>query len=225
MNTNFAHLGKRIAASVVIPAGKLKIHGEFDLPASPRGIVVFVHVGGHHLPRNYCVARAIRNAGIGTLLVDLLTPQDVYRDKITGIVRYDLVVLAQRLVEVAQWLREQRVTAGIKLGFFGTGTGGGASLLTAADLGDQVTAVVSCSGRPNLSSKTLALVTAPTLLVVGGWDEQMTALNHEVYAKLHCEKDLQVLPRASHLFEEPGKLEQVALLSADWFGKHMGGER
>jgi dienelactone hydrolase len=138
--------------------------------------------------------------------------------------RFDIALLAQRLVKVAQWLKVQPDTAGLKLGFFGASTGGGAALVAAAELGDQIAAVVSRGGRPDLAGKALASVTAPTLLIVGGWDEPVIALNHEAFAKLTCNKDFRIVPGATHLFEEPGKLEQVAHLSADWFAQHMGGE-
>lgn len=226
MNTTVAPPKKRISSSVVISAGEVELQGELDLPPGAPGIVVFAHGSGssRHSPRNHFVARVIRNAGIGTLLLDLLTPQEEQLDEITGALRFDIALLAQRLVEVAQWLKLQPDTAALKLGFFGASTGGGAALVAAAELGDQIAAVVSRGGRPDLAGKALASVTAPTLLIVGGWDEPVIALNHEAYAKLNCQKDFRIVPGATHLFEEPGKLEQVAHLSADWFSQHLGGE-
>ncbi len=226
MNTTTAPPKKRISSSVVISAGEVELQGELDLPPGAPGIVVFAHGSGssRHSPRNHFVARVIRNAGIGTLLLDLLTPQEEQLDEITGALRFDIALLAQRLVEVAQWLKVQPDTGGLKLGFFGASTGGGAALVAAAELGDQIAAVVSRGGRPDLAGKALASVTAPTLLIVGGWDEPVIALNHEAYAKLNCKKDFRIVPGATHLFEEPGKLEQVAHLSADWFSQHLGGE-
>ena len=226
MNTTVAPPKKRISSSVVISAGEVELQGELDLPPGAPGIVVFAHGSGssRHSPRNHFVARVIRNAGIGTLLLDLLTPQEEQLDEITGALRFDIALLAQRLVEVAQWLKVQPDTGGLKLGFFGASTGGGAALVAAAELGDQIAAVVSRGGRPDLAGKALASVTAPTLLIVGGWDEPVIALNHEAYAKLNCQKDFRIVPGATHLFEEPGKLEQVAHLSADWFSQHLGGE-
>ncbi|MES2467936.1 MAG: alpha/beta hydrolase [Verrucomicrobiota bacterium] len=226
MNTTTAPPKKRISSSVVISAGEVELQGELELPPGAPGIVVFAHGSGssRHSPRNHFVARMIRSAGIGTLLLDLLTPQEEQLDEITGALRFDIALLAQRLVEVAQWLNVQPDTAGLKLGFFGASTGGGAALVAAAELGNQIAAVVSRGGRPDLAGKALAAVTAPTLLIVGGWDEPVIALNHEAYAKLNGKKDFRIVPGATHLFEEPGKLEQVAQLSADWFSQHMGGE-
>jgi dienelactone hydrolase len=226
MNTTVAAPKKRISSSVVISAGEVELQGELELPPGAPGIVVFAHGSGssRHSPRNHFVARVLRSASIGTLLLDLLTPQEEDLDEITEALRFDIALLAQRLVKVAQWLKVQPDTAGLKLGFFGASTGGGAALVAAAELGDQIAAVVSRGGRPDLAGKALASVTAPTLLIVGGWDEPVIALNHEAFAKLTCNKDFRIVPGATHLFEEPGKLEQVAHLSADWFAQHMGGE-
>lgn len=227
MNTSIAPPKPRISLSVVISAGEVELQGELELPPGAPGIVVFAHGSGssRHSPRNHLVARVIRGAGIGTLLLDLLTADEEQHDNITGALRFDIELLAQRLVEVTQWLRAQPDTAGLKVGLFGASTGAGAALLAAADLGDQIiAAVVSRGGRPDLAGRALALVRSPTLLIVGGWDEPVIALNYEAYSKLLCEKDFRIVPGATHLFEEPGKLEQIAHLSAGWFSKYMGGE-
>jgi putative phosphoribosyl transferase len=225
MNTTIGSLKDEISTTVTISAGEVELHGELDLPPGAPGVVVFAHGSGssRHSPRNQFVARVIRGAGIGTLLLDLLTPQEEHMDNITGALRFDIQLLAQRLVEVTQWLKVYPYTAGLKVGMFGASTGGGAALVAAADLGGQIAAVVSRGGRPDLAGSALPLVSAPTLLIVGGWDDQVIGLNEQAYGKLRCEKDLRIVPGATHLFEEPGKLEQVAQLSAAWFSQHMGG--
>jgi putative phosphoribosyl transferase len=225
MNPTITSHKEKIASSVTISAGEVELHGELDLPPDAPGVVVFAHGSGssRHSPRNRFVARVIRGAGIGTLLLDLLTPHEEHMDDITGALRFDIQLLAQRLVEVAQWLRSYPYTEGLKIGMFGASTGGGAALVAAAELGAQIAAVVSRGGRPDLAGSALPLVSAPTLLIVGGWDQQVVALNEQAYAKLRCKKDLRIVSGATHLFEEPGKLEQVAQLSAAWFGQHMGG--
>ena len=213
-------------SAVAISVGDVELEGELDLPANAPGVVLFVHGSGssRHSPRNEFVARVIREAGIGTLLFDLLTQDEERQDMVTRTLRFDIELLAKRLVAATRWLRKQPEARGLKVGYFGASTGGGAALVAAAELGDHVAAVVSRGGRPDLAGEALRRVRSPTLLIIGGHDGTVISLNNEAYAQLRCEKDIQIVPGATHLFEEPGKLEQVARISADWFSKHLGGE-
>ena len=154
--------------------------------------------------------------------MDLLTLREEQEDAVTGALRFDLDLLAKRLIGATRWLEQQPETRGLKVGYFGASTGGGSALMAAAELGGQVAAVVSHGGRPDLAGQALPLVRSPTLLIVGGYDEMVICLNEEAFEKLRCVKAFRIVTSATHLFEEPGKLEQVAQLSADWFSKHMG---
>jgi dienelactone hydrolase len=202
----------------------VELKGELELPAYAPGVVLFVHGSGssRHSPRNQFVAEMIRETGLGTLVFDLLTRREEQQDANTGSLRFDLDLMAQRLIGVTRWMEKQTEARGLKLGYFGSSTGGAAALKAAAELGDRIAAVVSRGGRPDLASNVLHQVRSPTLLIVGGYDELVLCLNHEAYEKLHCEKDFRVIPCATHLFEEPGKMEQVAEISAQWFSRHMG---
>ncbi|OYW31295.1 MAG: hydrolase [Chthoniobacter sp. 12-60-6] len=215
---------KVLRRTVIIPTGFVELKGDLELPANAPGVVLFVHGSGSSRlsTRNQFVARTIRDAGLGTLLFDLLTEEEEQQDAITGALRFDIDQLAQRLIGVTRWLEKQPETRGLKLGYFGASTGGAAALMAAAELGDEIAAVVSRGGRPDLAGSALLRVCSPTLLIVGGYDEMVLCLNNEAYEKLHCEKEFRVVPCASHLFEEPGKLEQVAQISANWFKRHMG---
>jgi dienelactone hydrolase len=212
-------------SSKIIPAGFVNLQGDLEVPEGATGIVTFVHGSGssRHSPRNKYVASLFRGAGFGTLLFDLLTKSEEQNDAFTGALRFDIDLLAKRLIGVTQWLENQPETRGLKIGYFGASTGGAAALLAAAELGDRIAAVVSRGGRPDLAGDALRLVRSPTLLIVGGLDDVVICLNEEAYAKLKCEKDFRIVPGATHLFEEPGKLEQVAKFSADWFTRHLGG--
>ncbi|WP_395748493.1 dienelactone hydrolase family protein [Prosthecobacter sp.] len=216
---------KVLPTTVKIPAGYVELKGELELPADAPGVVIFVHGSGssRHSPRNQYVAQMMREAGLGTLLFDLLTPAEEQQDARTSGLRFEIDTLAQRLVSVTRWLEQQPETRGLKLGYFGACTGGAAALMAAAQLGDQIAAVVSRGGRPDLAGNALREVRSPTLFVVGGCDELVLCLNSEAFEKLRCKKEFRVVPSASHLFEEPGKLEQVAQISAHWFRAHMGG--
>lgn len=216
--------------SVQIPAGEAVLHGELMLPRDARAIVLFAHGSGssRHSPRNQFVARVIREAGIATLLFDLLTAEEESVDVYTRHLRFDIDLLAERLVSATNWLEEmgQQITAQTALqprrvGFFGASTGGGAALVAAARLGEKAGAVVSRGGRPDLAGAALPQVKAPTLLIVGGEDTPVIELNEQAYAELRCPKELQIIPGATHLFEEPGTLEQVAQLAAEWFSQHL----
>lgn len=211
-------------APVQIPTGFADLKGDLEVPLHAPGLVLFVHGSGssRHSPRNQFVAKIIRAAGLGTLLFDLLTEKEEQQDTSTGTLRFDIGLMAMRLLSVTRWVQNHPPTRGLKLGFFGGSTGAAAALMAAADLGSQIAAVVSRGGRPDLAGDALLHVLSPTLLIVGGYDERVLCLNHEAFEKLRCEKEFRVVPRATHLFEEPGRLEQVAQLSAHWFTSHMG---
>jgi dienelactone hydrolase len=212
-----------VREEVRIPAGSVSLDGELCVPADAPGLVLFAHGSGssRHSPRNQFVAGVIREAGIGTLLFDLLTPQEEQVDDVTRELRFDIGLLARRLATAAQWAAQQPATRELRMGFFGASTGGGAALVAAAQLGNRVDAVVSRGGRPDLAGEALEKVKCPTLLIVGGLDHGVIQLNERAYAQLHCQKELKIIPRATHLFAEPGRLEQVARLSAGWFQHHL----
>jgi putative phosphoribosyl transferase len=203
-----------------IPAGTATIEGMLEIPEHAVGLVLFAHGSGssRHSPRNNYVAGVLRQAGVGTLLMDLLTPQED-RDYAR---RFDIALLTQRLLDAARWVVSQDATRELPLGFFGASTGAAAALEAAAILGADARAVVSRGGRPDLASRhALATVTAPTLLLVGGFDDVVIELNQRAYDQLHCKKELVIVPGATHLFEEPGTLEEVARQAAAWFARHL----
>jgi putative phosphoribosyl transferase len=206
--------------TVQIPVGGAQIEGALELPDSPIGLVLFAHGSGssRHSPRNNYVARVLREHGIGTLLMDLLTPQED-RDYAR---RFDIDLLVERLLESARWAGQQPGTASLPLGYFGASTGAAAALRAAAQ-DSSIAAVVSRGGRPDLaSSDELRQVKAPTLFLVGGQDFGVIELNESAFAHLECEKRFVIIPGATHLFEEPGTLEQVAEQAAGWFEKNFG---
>jgi len=191
-----------------------------ELPANAQGIVLFAHGSGSSRlsPRNNYVARELRAAGHGTLLLDLLTRDE---DQ-TYETRFDIGLLTRRLADATRWLKEHRETGNLPLGLFGASTGAAAALRVAADLPRDVAAVVSRGGRPDLAGNDkLAQVLAPTLLIVGGADYQVIELNEMAYRELRCGKQMEIVPGATHLFEEPGALENVAALAARWFTRHL----
>lgn len=211
LHESAVHIG--VDAGVVLP-------GDLVLPPRPMGLVVFAHGSGssRHSPRNRHVARQLQRAGMATLLTDLLTPQED-EDETR---RFDIALLARRLDAVTQWARQQPATAALPVGYFGASTGAAAALWAAADQGDTIAAVVSRGGRPDLAgTHALARVTAPTLLLVGGHDGHVLELNRKALARLHCPKRLQVVPGATHLFEEPGTLDQVAREALMWFAEYF----
>jgi dienelactone hydrolase len=199
------------------------LEGELKLPPRAGGVVIFAHGSGSSRlsPRNQYVARVLREAGLATLLFDLLTAEEEHEDIATRRLRFDIAMLARRLVDATRWLLEQSEAQGFRAGYFGASTGGGAALVAAAELGSAVHAVVSRGGRPDLAGEALPRVTTPTLLIVGEWDDVVLRLNEQALAQLRCEKELQVVPRATHLFEEAGALEKVAKLATAWFKKHL----
>jgi len=208
---------------VHIPCGAATLEGTLVIPPEASGIVVFAHGSGssRHSPRNQFVARVIRESGNGALLFDLLTADEEIEDNLTRRLRFDIELLARRLVEVTRWLVAQPAARDLGIGYFGSSTGGGAALVAAAEIGRRIDAVVSRGGRPDLAGDALARVQSPTLLIVGGYDDVVIRLNEEALAELHCEKELKILPGATHLFEEPGTLDAVAHLAVDWFRRHF----
>jgi predicted alpha/beta-hydrolase family hydrolase len=208
---------------VAIPASGVTLRGTLEIPDDAQGLVLFAHGSGssRHSPRNRQVAHALQDAALATLLFDLLTVDEETIDHRTGHLRFNVGLLAQRLVEASQWVFKQRDTRGLPLGYFGASTGAAAALIAAAALEDQVGAVVSRGGRPDLAGQALEHVSAPTLLIVGERDEHVLDLNREAYARMHCTRELVVVPHATHLFEEPGALEKVAGLAIDWYRRYL----
>ena len=209
------------AKDVYIRSGAVQLQGDLNISAGARGVVLFAHGSGssRHSPRNQFVARTIREAGVGTLLFDLLTAEEEAVDIHTRHLRFDIGLLADRLIDATDWIKGEFDY--LSVGYFGSSTGGGAALVAAAEVGDRVGAVVSRGGRPDLAGDALPKVKSPTLLIVGGLDYPVIELNQEALARLRCEKELKIVPGATHLFEEPGTLEEVARLAADWFGRHL----
>src|SRR5262245_12214195 len=212
-----------LTRDVRIPAGRAHLEGELKIPADAPGVVLFAHGSGsgRHSPRNQFVARVIRESGNGTLLFDLLTREEEIEDNVTGRLRFDIGLLAQRLVDATRWLSGQPEAGQLGIGYFGSSTGGGAALVAAAEVGQRIGAVVSRGGRPDLAANELPRVQSPTLLIVGEYDDVVIRLNEEAMARLRCEKQMKIIPRATHLFEEEGALEQVARLAAAWFRRHL----
>jgi dienelactone hydrolase len=211
--------------AVRVPAGGVTLEGNLGVPAGATGAVLFAHGSGsgRHSPRNRFVAGQLRAAGLATLLIDLLTAQEEVVDQATGHLRFDIHLLADRLVAATDWLGNDPRTAGLSVGYFGASTGAAAALVAAARRPDRVGAVISRGGRPDLAGRALPDVKAPTLLIIGGDDTPVIPLNEVALQRLAAPvKTLTIVPGASHLFEEPGKLEMVAGLAADWFTRHLG---
>jgi putative phosphoribosyl transferase len=207
-------------SSVNIPAGPIKLDGELILPPSAKGVVLFAHGSGssRFSPRNTYVAEVLQKRGIGTLLFDLLTREEDQNYE----TRFDIALLTHRLLAATAWLQAEPNTKFLSLGYFGASTGAAAALQAAAKIGDKISAVVSRGGRPDLAgAAALSRVTAPTLLIVGGADYGVIELNQQADALLNCDRKLTLVPGATHLFEEPGTLQQAANLAADWFEQHL----
>ena len=204
---------------VEIPVGSVTLEGHLHLPEPARGVVLFAHGSGssRHSPRNRFVASVLYDAGLGTLLLDLLTP-DEERDRANV---FDIELLASRLTGATRWLLGRPDTASCRIGYFGASTGAGAALWAAADTSTQIAAVVSRGGRPDLAAPRLGDVRAPTLLIVGSADEVVLALNRQAQAQLRCPCELAIVEGATHLFEEPGTLAEAAILASGWFGRHL----
>lgn len=208
---------------IQIKAGPVLLNGELNVPENATGIVLFAHGSGssRHSPRNQYVARVIRDSGVGTLLCDLLTRQEEAIDNYTREFRFDINLLARRLIATTEWLAGVTEASHLRPGYFGASTGGAAALIAAAEFGTKVGAVVCRGGRPDLADNALRRVKAPTLLIVGGLDQPVIKMNQDAFAELQCMKELKIVPGATHLFEEPGKLEEVANLAAEWFLKYL----
>lgn len=215
-------------STVQIPAGSVTertiLNGDLVVPEDLRGFVLFAHGSGssRHSPRNQYVAGVLNSAGIGTLLLDLLTQDEEVLDRATAHLRFDIDLLATRLRRATAWLVQQPRIEDVRLGYFGASTGAAAALVAASLAVSKVHAVVSRGGRPDLAEQALTLVKAPVLLLVGAEDRVVLNLNREALAQLNCEKRLETIPGATHLFEEPGALEEVARLARQWFEQHLG---
>ena len=211
------------AREVRIPARAVELEGRLEMPAAATAVVVFVHGSGssRHSPRNRHVARQLHAWGLGTLLFDLLTAEEEAVDDVTAQLRFDVQLLAGRLSDATAWLRAQDEGRAARIGYFGASTGAAAALIAAAERGREVGAVVSRGGRPDLAAQALERVDTPTLLIVGGADTPVIELNRQAWARLRAEKELVVVPGATHLFEEPGTLDEVARLAAAWFRRHL----
>lgn len=210
----------KIEKLVRIPVGQACIEGMLELPDHAHGMVLFAHGSGssRHSPRNNYVAQVLRDSGIGTLLMDLLTPEEDMDYQ----TRFDIPLLTRRLLVATQWIKAEKLTGNLPLGYFGASTGAAAALQAAAALGKEISAVVSRGGRPDLAGQDdLESVKSPTLLLVGGRDDVVIELNRKAYACMHCQKVLAIIPGATHLFEEPGTLEDVAHQAAAWFGRYL----
>lgn len=211
-----------ISREVEIPLDSIAMTGELSLPAEAAGLVVFAQGSGNrNVSNNRRVAEIINEAGFGTLLLDLLTQREEAIDLRTRHLRFDLPLLARRLAVATAWIRRQPEFCGLRIGYMGSNTGGGAALMAAAKLGDQIGAVASRGSRPDMAGAALEQVLAPTLLIVGGLDDEIIHLNESALARMHCVRELSIVPCASHLFEEPGALDAVAHLAATWFRRYL----
>jgi putative phosphoribosyl transferase len=208
---------------VTVPVGSLMLQGNLSLPEQARGVVLFAHGSGssRHSPRNRHVARMLNQADLATLLIDLLTLEEEAIDSRMAHLRFDIGLLAERLVAVTDWLAQYPDTRHIRIGYFGASTGAAAALVAAAERPQLLGAVVSRGGRPDLAGPALARVQAPTLLIVGGNDFEVIKLNEAAFAQLRCEKQLVIVPGATHLFEESGTLDAAARLAREWFEHHL----
>ena len=210
-------------SEVQIQAGRAVLSGSLTIPENAIALVLFAHGSGssRHSPRNQFVARTLNDARLGTLLFDLLTRDEEALDMRTGEHRFNIGLLAQRLVHATKWAKQQNETRDLPIGYFGSSTGGAAALVAASEIPEDVGAVVSRGGRPDLAGDALPKVQAPTLLIVGGNDDIVIELNEMARDQMRCEVKLEIVPGATHLFEEPGALEKVARLASDWFNAHL----
>lgn len=211
-------------AEVRIPIDSIYLEGMLSIPEGARGIVVFVHGSGssRHSPRNQYVAKELQREGLGTLLFDLLTVEEERVDMLTRHLRFDIELLSKRLIDTTNWLLHNPDAKDLNIGYFGASTGAAAALIAAKEHADTVKAVVSRGGRPDLAESALMYVKAPTLLIVGGEDTQVIDLNQWALDRMTMpEKELKIVPGATHLFEEPGTLEEVARLAGEWFRRYL----
>lgn len=225
MGVSFGPLGEE--RSVQVRADGVVLEGDLGIPPGAEGMVLFAHGSGssRKSSRNRYVAQMLRNAGLATLLIDLLTPEEGVVDEQTAHLRFDIPLLVRRLVGAIDWLRQEPDTQAYTIGLFGASTGGGAALVAAAERPEAVAAVVSRGGRPDLAGPALKQVQAPTLLIVGGLDDVVIELNREAFEQLPGIKAMRIVPGATHLFEEPGTLEEVARLAMEWFGGYLSRSR
>jgi dienelactone hydrolase len=209
--------------SVRVPVDSATLEGDLTMPKAISGVVLFAHGSGssRHSSRNRFVAGELNGAGMATLLIDLLTAEEEIVDMRTAHLRFDISLLAQRLVGATDWLLQQPQTRRFKIGYFGASTGAAAALVAGAARSDKIAAIVSRGGRPDLAGAALPHVQAPTLLIVGGEDHVVIDLNRTAFGQLRSEKQLDVVPGATHLFEEPGALEEVARLASQWFARYL----
>jgi putative phosphoribosyl transferase len=210
-------------SDVRIPAGRATLDGNLTIVDQTKALVLFAHGSGssRHSPRNQFVARTLNDAGLATLLFDLLSPEEESVDLYTREHRFDIGLLAERLVHATRWAKEQKETGNLPIGYFGSSTGAAAALVAAAELPNDVAAVVSRGGRPDLAGDALSRVKAPTFLIVGGEDYVVIDLNEQARAQMKCEVKIEIVPGATHLFEELGALEKVAKLASDWSVNHL----
>jgi dienelactone hydrolase len=208
---------------VLAPAGTAKLEGDLSISPACKGVVLFAHGSGssRHSPRNRYVAEFLNESLLGTLLVDLLTTEEEREDEYNARLRFDMDLLTDRVVAIVDWLAKQPQVTGHTVGLFGASTGAAAALRGAARRPALVRAVVSRGGRPDLAGADAAKVRAPTLLIVGGWDQEVLQMNRDAMALMNCETKLEIVPGATHLFEEPGTLAKVATLAANWFATHL----
>jgi putative phosphoribosyl transferase len=208
---------------VRISTGAIELKGNLGVVQGAESVVLFAHGSGsgRSSPRNLYVARVLRQAGLSTLLIDLLTAQEEAVDLRTRQLRFDIGLLAERLAGATDWLRDYPGTQDLRVGYFGASTGAGAALVAAAERAEEVGAVVSRGGRPDLAGEALSRVEAPTLLIVGGSDVPVIGMNEEALGRMHAEKWLEIVPGATHLFEETGALEEVAHLATSWFRRYL----
>lgn len=216
-------MSDRDAGLIRLDVAGATLEGNLLIPEGATGVVLFAHGSGssRFSSRNRHVAEALREVGLGTLLIDLLSAQEELVDTRTAHLRFDMELLADRLVAATQWLAQEPATSALKVGLFGASTGGGAALVAASRLTDRIAAVVSRGGRPDLAGSALEHVKAPTLLIVGSEDAPVIGMNREAADQLKAHYEIQIVPGASHLFEEPGALEQVARLAREWFKKYL----
>lgn len=209
------------AEAVIIESDGLRLEGQLVLPGNSLGVVLFAHGSGssRHSPRNQFVARVLAEQGLGALLFDLLSQQEEEQDQVTGQLRFAIGLLARRLVGATRWCHARH--PGLPIGYFGSSTGGGAALVAAAQSDIPIAAIVSRGGRPDLAGAALPLVKAPTLLLVGSKDSVVIEMNHQASLRMNNERELRLIQGASHLFEEPGALEQVAQSAAEWFKRYF----
>jgi dienelactone hydrolase len=212
--------------AVYFAAGRTSLDGNLTIADGATGLILFAHGSGssRHSPRNQFVARTLSDSGIATLLFDLLTPEEEAIDMQTREYRFNISLLAERLFYATRWAKQQRETRELRIGYFGSSTGAAAALVASAELSQDVGAVVSRGGRPDLAGDALPRGQAPTLLIVGGNDDVVIELNEMARDRMHGRVKLEIVPGATHLFEEPGTLEQVANLASDWFVRHLGGK-